>query len=112
VKEIRAYVHKSRVADVIAALKASKAWGVGRAATRHNLAVYVVKGSLMPLDSAEQRYSVELGDEVVNEYKLELICDDHEVDDLIAILVSSARTGQAIAGWITVSDIDRALPIR
>ena len=111
-KEIRAYVHKSRVADVIVALKASKAWGVGRAAARHNLAVYVVKGSLMPLDAAEQRYSVELGDEVVNEYKLELICEDHEVDDLIAILVSSARTGQAVAGWITVSGIDRALAIR
>ncbi|MBK7120637.1 MAG: hypothetical protein IPH64_17600 [Comamonadaceae bacterium] len=50
---------------------------VGR---RHNLAIYIVKGSLLPLDSNEQHYSMDLGDEVVNEYKLELLCEDSEVE--------------------------------
>lgn len=79
---------------------------------RHNLAVYIVKGSLLPLDSDELHYSVDLGDEVVNEYKLELICEDDEVDEIVAALGSGGHTGQLIAGWITVSDLLLAVPIR
>ena len=76
-KEIKAYVHlhRSRIADVIAALKDSPACGGERGGGRHNLAVDIVKGSLLPLDSDEQHYSMDLGDEVVNEYKLELLCE-------------------------------------
>ena len=40
-KEIKAYVHKSRVADVIAALKDTPVWGGIRGAGRHHLAVCV-----------------------------------------------------------------------
>jgi len=111
-KEIKAYVHQSRIADVIAALKSSPAWGGERGDRQHNLAVYVVKGSLLPLDSSERRYAVDLGDEVVNEYKLELLCEDGEADVLVDALVAAARTGQSVAGWITVSDVARAVSIR
>ena len=52
-KEIKAYVHHSRIADVIAAIKDCPAWGGARGAHRHNLAVYVVKGSLLAVDSDE-----------------------------------------------------------
>ena len=110
-KEIKAYVHRSRIADVIAALKDSPAWGGTRGGRRHNLAVYIVKGSLLPLDNAEQHYAVDLGDEVVNEYKLELLCEDGEVEPLMAAITAAARTGQAVAGWITVIDVVRATPI-
>ena len=88
-KEIKAYVHRSRIADVIAALKDSPAWGGERGGRRHNLAVYIVKGSLLPLDSDEQHYSMDLGDEVVNEYKLELLCEDSEVEPLKAAITGS-----------------------
>lgn len=111
-KEIKAYVHQSRIADVIAALKSSPAWGGERGDRRHNLAVYIVKGSLLPLDSSERRYAMDLGDEVVNEYKLELLCEDGEADVLVDALVAAARTGQSVAGWITVSDVARAVSIR
>ena len=110
-KEIKAYVHRDRVSDVIAALKDAPVWGGLRGGGRHNLAVYIVKGSMMPLDSGEQRYSVELGDEVVNEYKLEMLCEDAEVDEILATIQASARTGQAVAGWITVTEVARAIPI-
>jgi len=110
-KEIKAYVHRSRIADVIAALKGSPAWGGTRGGRRHNLAVYIVKGSLLPLDSHEQHYSMDLGDEVVNEYKLELLCEDGEVEPLMAAITSAARTGQTVAGWITVIDVVSATPI-
>lgn len=109
-KEVKAYVHRSRVADVIAALKDSPAWGGDRAGRRHNLAVYVVKGSLLPL-ADEQHYSIDLGDEVVNEYKLELLCEDGEVDEIVATLTTAAHTGQSVAGWVTVTDVLQALPI-
>ena len=110
-KEIKAYVHRSRIADVIAALKDCPAWGSVRAGRRHNLAVYIVKGSLLPLDSDEQHYSMDLGDEVVNEYKLELLCEDSEVEPLMAAITAAARTGQTTAGWITVIDLVSATPI-
>ena len=111
-KEVKAYVHRSRVADVIAALKDCPAWGSLRAGRRHNLAVYIVKGSLLPLDTDEQHYSMDLGDEVVNEYKLELLCEDTEVDEIVAAVQSAARTGQPVAGWITVTEVSQAIAIR
>lgn len=110
-KEIKAYIHRSRIADVIAALKDNPAWGGERGGRRHNLAVYVVKGSLLSLDSDEKHYSMDLGDEVINEYKLELLCEDGEVEALSATLMAAARTGQAVAGWITVIDVVSATPI-
>ena len=109
-KEIKAYVHQNRIAEVISALKSSVAWtAVGSG--EHNLTVYMVKGSLVPLDDGERRYSVELGDEVINEYKLELHCSDDHVEDLVKIIVAAARTGQANSGWVYVVDIATAVPI-
>ncbi len=110
-KEIKAYVHRSRVAGVIAALKESPAWGGAHGERRHNLAMYLVKGTLLPQDSEEQHYSLDLG-EVVNEYKLELLCEDGEVETLTAAIAAAARTGQEVAGWITVIDVVSATPIR
>jgi nitrogen regulatory protein P-II 1 len=110
-KEIKAYVHHSRIADVIAAIKDCPAWGGDRGAQRHNLAVYVVRGSLLATDSNETHYSMDLGDTVINEYKIELICEDAEVDGIVRDLVVAARTGQDIAGWVTVSDLTSAVPI-
>lgn len=110
-KEIKAYVHQNRVADVVAALKDSPAWGGVRGDRRHNLALYVVKGFLVPLEGGEAKFSLDLGDEVVNEYKLEVLCEDAEVDALVSAITTAARTGQAIAGWITVADLVQAVPI-
>ena len=110
-KEIRAYVHRNRVADVIAAIKSSPAWSAAASLRGRNLAVYMVKGSLLPLDDEERHYSLDLGDEVVNEYKLEVLCEATEVDELVAAIRQTARTGQPQAGWITVVDLDRAVSI-
>jgi nitrogen regulatory protein P-II 1 len=103
-------VHRSRVADVITALKASPAW-TAACGSENNLTAYMVKGSLVPIDNMERHYSVELGDEVVNEYKLELHCAGEHVDELVAVICSAGRTGQANAEWIYVADIAAAIPI-
>jgi nitrogen regulatory protein P-II 1 len=110
-KEIKAYVHRSQVADVIAALKDSQAWGGESGDAAHNLAVYLVRGMVATSDASDRHYSTDLGDEVVNEYKLELICEEAEVDDLVRIISSSAHTGSATSGWITVASLDRAVRI-
>lgn len=109
-KEIKAYVHRSRIAAVIAALKASVAWNAA-GSDEHNLTVYMVKGSLLALDDAERHYSLDLGDEVVNEYKLELHCEGEHVDELVEVIRTSAHTGQINSGWIYVTEIIKAVAI-
>ena len=107
-KEIRAYVHRSRIADVVAALRATWVDALG---SDHNLAVYVVKGLATPRDDQERRFSMELGDEVINEFKLEFLCEDALVDEMVTVISKSARTGQPTSGWIVVIDVARSLRI-
>ncbi|TAL72884.1 MAG: P-II family nitrogen regulator [Burkholderiaceae bacterium] len=109
-KEIKAYIHRNRIADVISALKGSSPWS-SAGSGEHNLIAYMVKGSLVPLDKSERHYSVDLGDEVVNEYKLELHCNDEHMQELVDIIRSAARTGQSNSGWIYISEIASAIAI-
>lgn len=110
-KEIKAYVQSSQVADVIAALKDSTAWGGEAGDALHNLAVYLVRGMLSAPHAEDRHYSMALGDEVVNEYKLELVCEDADVDALVTVITSAAHAGDAVSGWITVTSLDRAVRI-
>ena len=86
------------------------AWGGARGSRRHNLAAYVVQG--LPTNTADDpHFSMELGDEVVKEFKLELICEDAEVTEFIDAIKLAARTGQAVGGWVTVTDLASAVAI-
>ena len=108
-KEIKAYIHNHRIGDVIRALKDS---GQCKAnAGCRNLTVIPVQSLLKAVDAREQHYSIELAEEVIYESRLELICEDHQVDELVGIIERAARTGQAMAGWIYVSDIIQAVPV-
>lgn len=102
-KEIKAFIHGNRIADVVRALKD---------AGFQNLSVIDVKGLLKALDTREQNYSVEVGEKVITEAKLELVCEDGRVDEAVRLIRDNARTGQALAGWIYVSEIIDALPIK
>ncbi|MCI0401482.1 MAG: P-II family nitrogen regulator [Gammaproteobacteria bacterium] len=101
-KEIKAFVHRHRVSDIIHAL--------GEAGF-HNLSIVDVKGMLQALGSKEQDYSIELGGKFITEVKLELVCEDDQMDDAVLIIRENAQTGQPTAGWIYVSDILEALSI-
>jgi len=101
-KEIKAFIHRNRITDVIHALK--------KAGFR-NLSIIDVKGTLKALDNKEQGYSVELGSAVITEIKLELVCDDARVDEATQLIQQNARTGQADAGGIYVIDIAQAIRI-
>ncbi|WP_413439471.1 P-II family nitrogen regulator [Sulfuriferula sp. GW1] len=110
-KEIKAYVHNHRIPDVIRALKESGQCNLDPAKGCRNLSVIGVRSLLAPVDAQERHYAVDLAEEVINESRLELICEDHQVDELMDIIGRAARTGQAEAGWIYVTDIIKAIPV-
>ncbi len=100
-KEIKAFIHRNRAGDVIHALN-----GAGFCNKNCNLSVIDVKGTLDALDSHERDYSMELGEAVVNEVKLELVCADEHADTAVQLIRENARTGQPRAGWVFISDIN------
>ncbi len=105
-KEIKAFIHRNRISDVLHALK-NHDFCEGRC----NLSVNDVAGSLQALDNNEKTYSIELGENIITEIKLELICEDARAEEAIALIRENARTGQPLAGWIYTTDIADAIPI-
>jgi len=102
-REIKAYVHRNRIADVVGAL-----YDAGF----RQMTVIDVEGLLQALDSQEQRYSVEIGKKVITEVKLELVCEDEsQAAEAVALIRKSGRTGQPSAGWIYVSEIRSCVEI-
>ncbi|HNP64479.1 MAG TPA: P-II family nitrogen regulator [Woeseiaceae bacterium] len=105
-KEIKAFIHRNRAADVVHALHTT---GFCRAGC--NLSLTDVAGSLKSLGAKEKNFSVEFGESLINEVKLELVCDDSQVDEAIELIRDNARTGQAVSGWIYVSEISNSYRI-
>ena len=105
-KEIKAFIHQNRAADVVHALHSS-----GFCNTGCNLSLTDVAGTLKSLGSKERSFSVEFGESLINEVKMELVCEDNQVDNAIELIRDHARTGQAISGWIYVSDITNSYRI-
>ena len=105
-KEIKAFVHRNRVADIIHALR-----NAGYCGGTCNLSVADVAGTLHAIDTKEKSFSLELGDEVINEVKLELVCEDERADEAVRIIQENGRTGQKVAGWVCIIDVDAAYPI-
>jgi nitrogen regulatory protein P-II 1 len=92
VRGIKAYVHRNRIADVVNAL-----YNAGF----KSLTVIDVEGVLKALNTTEQRYSVEIGQKVAKEVKLELVCETENCTARAVALISEhAKTGQPSAGWI------------
>lgn len=105
-KEIKAFIHRNRVADVVHALNEA-----GFCNDNCNLSVIDVMGTLEALDSQERDYSLELGEAIITEVKLELVCEDERADEAVRIIRENGRTGQKAAGWVYVIDIGLAYPI-
>ena len=82
------------------------------AAGFHNLSVTDVKRMLPALDSQEQDYSTEIGQQVITEVKLELVCRNEAcVTEAVRLIRKYGRTGQPESGWIYISEISAAWPI-
>lgn len=112
-KEIKAFIRQHRIADVLQALRDSGLCEPGSAGSGwHNITVAQVQRPLAGADPAQQHYSMELAEAVVAEYRLELVCGDDVADVLSDLIAQAARTGQPEAGWIFISEIERATEIR
>lgn len=105
-KEIKAYLHRHRVIDVVHALKRA-----GFHSENCKLSMIDVKGTVQAQDNHEGEYSMELGERIVTEVKLELVCEEERINDAVRIIRDNARTGKPIAGWIFISEIAQAFPI-
>lgn len=101
-KQIKAFVHRNRISDLIHELEVA---GFRR------LSLFDVKGLLRALNAREQEYSVEFGDQVISEMQMELFCEDGDVARAVEIFRRVGRTGRADAGWIYVSPIEQSIPI-
>ena len=102
-REIKAYVHRNRIADVVDVL-----YDAGF----RQITVIDVEGLLQALDSREQRYSVEIGKKIITEVKLELVCDgETQTAEAVALIREHGRTGQPSAGWIYVSEVRSCVEI-
>ena len=101
-KQIKAFVHRNRVSDLIHAL---------HAAGFQRLSLFDVKGLLRALSAREQQYSVEFGDQVVSEVQMELFCEEADVSRAVDVFRQVGRTGRTDAGWVYVSDVEQAMAI-
>ena len=110
-KEIKAFVHKHRIAAVIEALKATNLLPEGDTDNAHNINVATVQSLLKAVDATEQRYSMNLAEPIIEEYKLEFLCEDCDVDRLVQVVAMAGRTGQAEAGWVYVTSVESAIKI-
>lgn len=101
-KQIKAFVHRNRVGDIVHALDAA---GFTR------LSLFDVKGMLRALSAREQEYSVELGEKMISEVQMELFCEDSDVAAAVDIFKKAASTGKADAGWIYLSTVEQSIRI-
>lgn len=101
-KQIKAFVHRNRVGDIVHALDAA---GFTR------LSLFDVKGMLRALSAREQEYSVELGEKMINEVQMELFCEDEQVAQAVDIFKKMAATGRSDAGWIYVSAVEQSISV-
>ena len=102
-KEIKAYVRRFIVEDVIRAL---------RKAGAHRLAAIDVEGLADELVGQEQEISSELGSTYTPMVKLELICDKKDVERFVNEIRKVAGTGRKGDGIIAVSSLDDVRGIR
>ena len=98
-KEIKAFVHRGRAADVVHALIS---------AGYTQLSLTDVKGTLEALTQAEIDYSVEFGESVITQVKVEIVCETQRVDGALAILRASGHSSRS-SGWAYVIDIEQAV---
>lgn len=99
-KLITAYVHHNRSSGVIEALAA--------AGYRH-IAVLDVRGSLPALTAAEQQFSTNNARLTTAEARLELVCENSDVQKVTDLIRDHGHAGTGISGVICVSPVDQLI---
>ena len=103
-REVKAFIDRTRVADVVNALNT---------AGFRNISVVDVQGTLKALSNHGEHYSIEIGQKVVQEVKLELVCDSEtRVAEAVHLIRQNSKTGKPAAGWIYITEIQSAIEIQ
>ena len=105
-KEIKAYVRKNEVNEVIGSLRAAGAPGVSVIEIHPVGYGYEPNGFEPHSAGPVQRYRY------LAIVKLEIMCADHQLDPLLDILQAQCRTGSPGDGMLFVSEIAEAVRIR
>ena len=108
-KAIKAFVDSHNIADRTAESQKFGQCDLSATSKCRNLTVFALTGILKADYVKERRYSVARAQEVTEELKVDLLCEDAEVDQLIEVIQRSARTTHGYGGWIYVTDIYRAV---
>lgn len=102
-KEIKAIVRTERVQAVVKALDKA---GVARLLICH---VHSLGAGVDPEDF---RVSFEEGATYTEKSKVEVICGDDAVNDIVEVIINTARTGHPGDGIVIVSDVERVTRVR
>lgn len=102
-KEIKAYIRRSHIQDVVDALES---------AGFNCMSVFDVPGLGLLADPEKFKYSTEFVKPYSTVVKIELACKSEDVDRAVEIIMATARTQHAGDGIILVSPVDRAVKIR
>jgi nitrogen regulatory protein PII len=102
-REIKAYLRPECVEAVVVALHEA---GVSHMTLTH------VRSLGSGVDPGRKRISLEAGEWYTEKAKLDFVCPDPNVDNLVSIIQANAHTGQPGDGIVFVSPVERALKIR
>ncbi|MFQ5585355.1 MAG: P-II family nitrogen regulator [Thermodesulfobacteriota bacterium] len=102
-KEIKAYMRLKKVEEVIHTLEDAGVPG---------FTVIEVKGLGKASVPEQEQYSIEFAEMVSTIAKLEVVCNDEDVERLVNVIRETAYTGHRGDGMIFVSGIDNAVKIR
>jgi len=102
-KLLKAFIRTTKVDEVIRALRAASAPGITIA--RVNGVGYGYEPLLFTLAPSEIKKAPEVA-------KIEVVCDDDCVDDLLTEVLKAANTGFPGDGIVFVTPVERAIKIR
>jgi nitrogen regulatory protein P-II 1 len=102
-KEIKAYIRPSIAERVISALEIAGVSG---------MTIIDVSTLGKWADPERSRLSIEYCDKYCTTVKIELVCEDKDLDKFVKIVEDKAHTGEKGDGKIFVSDISDSISIR
>lgn len=102
-REVKVYLRREVLESVVRALHDA---GIAY------MAVNEVRSFGSGVDPQHWRLSMDAGEQYTKHAKLEFMCEEGEVDRLVDIVCTKARTGEPGDGVIVVSTVERAIRIR
>lgn len=102
-KEIKAYIQPFMLQKVTDALHKIHI---------HGMSVYEIKGCGKEKDESYPHHSRDYVVEFVPKVKIEIICADEDVDEIVETIQKHAHTGRRGDGKIFITHIEKAVSVR